>query len=161
MNAGILPLLMLCAALGFALYATPIRQAWIALAMLGGTALLLSVLIKPSSVWDKPLFLGLWATTAILAGLVHLRSGLRGPATLIAALIAGVWVGSIAGLAGEPRSALLSLPAALLFLPSAWVRSLGYGIAIKVVSSWLVAISLLAAMVSLTPTPGYQQDHME
>jgi hypothetical protein len=28
-------------------------------------------------------------------------------------------------------------------------------------SSWIIAISLLAAMVSLTPTPGYQQDHME
>lgn len=161
MNAGILPLLMICAAMGFALYATPFRQAWTAFAILAGVALLTSFVAKPPTGWDKPLFLGLWGTTAILAGLVHVPGGLRGVAALVAALVAGMGLGLAATLAGGFRDVLFAIPAALLFLPSAWARKQGYGIAIKVMSSWIIAISLLAAMVSLTPTPGYQQDHME
>ncbi len=161
MNAGILPLVMICAAFGFALYATRAREAWIAIALMSATALLVSYLAKPASGSGETLLFGLWATTVVLSLLVHLSNGLRGAAVVILALIAGVWMGLASAELGGPRQAFMAVPVALLFLPAAWVRSRGYGIAIKVMSSWLVAISLLAAMVSLMPTPGYKQDHME
>jgi hypothetical protein len=160
MNAGILPFLMICAAFGFAFYATPNREAWRAAAILAVSALVVQFLVSPVGIGDKVLFLGLWTVTASLAALVHLREGLRGGAGMIVALLAGTCLGMTVK-TGEAWHLLLALPVALLFLPSSWLRSLGYGVAIKVMSSWLIAISLLAAMVSLTPTPGYQQDHME
>lgn len=158
MNAGVLPFLMLCTALGFALYATPLPQAFLAITILAGVAVLLSIFLLPPLTWEERLLLALWATTAVLAALVHLPTGLRGAAALSAALIAGVVLGLAAG---GPHHVLPTLPATLLFLPAGWVRRRGYGIAIKIMSSWLIAISVLAAMVSLTPTPGYKQDHME
>ena len=41
------------------------------------------------------------------------------------------------------------------------IVSRGWGIAVKVVASWLAAVAILATMLSLVPTPGYMPDHME
>ena len=55
----------------------------------------------------------------------------------------------------------IALPCVLILLVGRPVVVGGWGIGVKVVASWLTAVAILATMVSLTPTPGYVQDHME
>lgn len=105
-------------------------------------------------------FGGCWASVILLAAGVHLR---RVPPWLAAAaaIDAGLWAGAL--IAGEgARSDLLSaLPAVLVSVPAQVATRRGWQIAIKVVSSWLIAIALLAALLPTAPTPGYMPDHMD
>ena len=55
----------------------------------------------------------------------------------------------------------MALPWVLVTVPAAWLIAHGRGIAVKIVSSWLIAIALLSAALPLTPTPGYEPDHLE
>lgn len=74
---------------------------------------------------------------------------------------AGLWCGLLVALGGSPSVLLEVAPWVLLCLPGAWLVKTGKGVAIKVVSSWLIAIAVLAAALSTVPLPGYMPDHME
>jgi hypothetical protein len=81
---------------------------------------------------------------------------------LALALNGGFWAGAVIALAGSPFDLLQSLPAVIVFLPAAWMASLQWPIVVKVASSWLIAIAVLAATLQLLPvTPGYIPDHLE
>lgn len=57
---------------------------------------------------------------------------------------------------------LRALPCVLVVLPAAWVVGRRQRIAIKVLSSWLIAVAVLAATLQFLPmTPGYLPDHMD
>jgi hypothetical protein len=50
----------------------------------------------------------------------------------------------------------------LVLLPAAWIVRSGAPIVLKVISSWLIAIAMLAATLAWLPvTPGYMPDHLE
>ena len=57
---------------------------------------------------------------------------------------------------------LQALPFVLIFLPASWVVARTTSIPVKVVSSWVIAVAVLAATLQLLPvTPGYLPDHLE
>ena len=160
MNAGFLPLALLCAALGLALAKTPTRIAILAVAVLVVTSLL-SFAVIPAVNWQIPAILGLWMSAAITAGLAYLPRGIAGGWSLLASINAGIWTGVVAHSAGGGGGMASAWPFALLFLPTAWLFERQLGVAVKIAASWIVAVSILAAMVAISPVPGYAPDHME
>lgn len=159
---GVLPAALLAAALGVALAFASSRNTLLATLAFVVSAIATSFLpADPSR--SEAIFSLCWASVAVTALSIHLRA-LRARAWWMIALgaNAGLWTGALIGVAGTPLDLTKALPWALLSLPGAWVMSQGLGLGLKIVASWLVAVSLLAAFLPLTtPTPGYAADHME
>lgn len=160
MNAGFLPLALLCAALGLALAKTSTRIAVLAIAVLVVTSLL-SFEVIPAVSWQIPAILGLWLSAAITAALAYLPRGIAGVWAYLASINAGLWTGVVAHSTGGGSAMAAAWPFALLFLPAAWLLERQLGVAVKIAASWIVAVSILAGMVAISPVPGYAPDHME
>lgn len=160
MNAGFLPLALLCAALGLALSKTPIKVAAMAMIALV-VASLLSFAVIPSARWETPAMLTLWISAAITAGLAYLPRGINGVCVFLASINAGLSVGVVAHFAGGGGGMAAAWPFALLFLPGAWLLERELGSVVKIAASWIVAVSILAGMVVISPVPGYAPDHMQ
>ena len=160
MNAGFLPLALLCAALGLALTKTPVKIATMAVVTLVATALL-SFAVIPTAPWETPAMLALWISAAITAGLAYLPRGVNGVWVFLASINAGLWVGVVSHSAGGGGDMAAAWPLALLFLPAAWLVEKELGVVVKIAASWVVAVSILAGMVVISPVPGYEPDHME
>ena len=161
MRGGALPPALLAAALGFALAFAPRRAIAPGVAVfVGGAAAFSLARIDPA--WTDAIFYGCWASVILTALSVHLPKTLELRAGVLLAANAGLWAGAVIAAAGTPFDLAKALPWVLLCLPARLLVSRRMGIAIKVVASWLVAVSVLgAALPTLTPTPGYVGDHME
>jgi hypothetical protein len=103
--------------------------------------------------------IGCSVSSVVAALCVHLR---RVPKPLALALCAnaGIWCGLLAVASARP-DLLLLLPTLALAWPAHWLVARGAAIGIKVLSSWVVAVSVLATALPLITTPGYVPDHME
>lgn len=96
------------------------------------------------------------------AATVHHPAGVGLRGTLALSMNAGLWSGSVLAIAGSPLDLLKALPCVLVFLPAAWLISRRLPIVVKVVSSWLIAVAILAATLQFLPvTPGYLPDHLD
>ena len=151
---------MLAASLGLAIAYTPPRLRVPAIAIFCGAALALAFAPFPSDLVEF-VFLASWAVVIVACASVHLRRGLLPRMAIALALIGGALAGGLVALAGSPNDLVVALPCTFLAFPAAWLVASGRGIAVKIVSSWLIAIALLSAALPLTPTPGYEPDHME
>jgi hypothetical protein len=160
MNAGFLPLALLCAAFGFALAKTPVKVATMAIIALIAASSLSFAIVPPAS-WETPAMLVLWISAAVTAGLAYLPRGLNSFSAFLVSINAGLWVGLVAHSAGGGGGMAAAWPLALLFLPAAWLLEKQLGVAVKIAASWIVAVSILAGMVAISPVPGYAPDHME
>lgn len=160
MRGGFLPPAILCAALGLALAFLPLRRALIAAALMAAVAIAVFTIGVPAA-WIEPIFIGCWLS-AIACALLLLRPA-QWPMTLsfAAAVNAGLWAGAVTSVAGRERDLVIALLCVLLLVPGSAIVARGWGIGLKVLGSWLTAVAILATMVSLTPTPGYEPDHME
>ncbi len=110
--------------------------------------------------WVEAIFLGLWASTVLTAALVHFPQRRRA-VLLVLGVNAGLWAGASIAVAGTALDLARAAAWLALVLPGAWLVATRRGVAVKVVSSWLIAIALLAAVLPIVPTPGYAPDHME
>jgi hypothetical protein len=160
MRGGALPPAMLCAAFGFALAFAPRRFVLLCLALLAVGAVGLSR-VPVAGDWREWVFLGCWVSVILTCASVHLPRGLPSWLALGLAVNAGCWCGAVISVAGEPADLAKALPCVLVFLPGYWLVATKRGIALKVATSWLIAASLLAAVLPIVPTPGYMPDHME
>ena len=160
MNAGFVPLALLCTALALALAKTPVKLSAMAIFLLV-IAVLLSFAVIPAAHWETPAMLGLWVSAAITALLAYLPRGIKGIWVLLVSVNAGLWLGVVAHSAGKEIGIASALPFALLFLPATWLLERQFGAVVKIAASWIVAVSILAFTVALTPVPGYAPDHME
>ena len=160
MNGGILPLLLICATVGLALSLVGRRDAWLGVAAIVASALLVSMLDIPPAA-SAIIFSGLFVSTIITAILVYLPRSWPRDWAIPVAINAGGWAGALASLSGMHNALWLALPLCLLCLPGRWIEQRGLGVALKVAASWMIAISSLALFVSLMPHPGYVPDHME
>jgi hypothetical protein len=152
---------LLFVALGLALAFTP-RRAWApSLLALFATLSAFAFVPLPRS-WLEGIFLGCWISVMATAATVHLVRGLNTYAAVALSLNAGLWVSAVVTLSGSRLDLLKALPCVLIGLPASWLIRQRASIAVKVVSSWVIAIAVLAATLQLLPvTPGYLPDHME
>jgi hypothetical protein len=112
--------------------------------------------------WLDCVFLACWVSLAASAAAVHLAGGLRPRGAFALSLNAGFWSGAVIALAGSRLDLLKALPCVLVLFPAALIIGLRAPIVVKVVSSWLIAIAVLAATLQFLPvTPGYLQDHLD
>lgn len=160
MNAGILPIALLCATLGMVLSLANSRLAWRAFAALIVSAGLVAFIPIPGT-WNQTLFFALWASIVATAAFAFLPSISPNRWAVPAAINAGAWSGGLASLSGQQIGLALALLLSLLFIPGRWAVNQGYAIALKVAASWMIAIATLSTFVSMMPTPGYRKDHME
>lgn len=160
MRGGFLPPAILCSALGLALAFIPIRKAMISAGILGVVAISVWLLRPPQS-WIEPIYIGCWLSVIACAVLAYRPQSIPVGLFGLAAGNVGAWVGAVTAVSGQGRDLAIALPCALLFVPGRQIVERDWGIGLKVVSSWLTAVAILATMVSLTPTPGYVPDHME
>ena len=160
MNGGILPLALIAATVGLLLSIVGRRDAWLGLAAMAASALLVSF-ISFGPVAAKWVFAGLFLSTIFTAALVYAPRHWPRRWVLPIAVNAGGWAGALASLSGMQRTLWLVLPLCLLFVPGRWFEQRGFGIAVKVAASWMIAIASLSLFVSMMPHPGYIPDHME
>ena len=160
MNGGIVPSLLLCATVGLLLSFTTQRIAWIGFAGMAVTAWIVSLVTPPAGLANL-IFIGVWVSIILTAGLTYLPIAVAQRWAIPFATNAGIMGGALASLSDRKGDLLWALPASLLFIPGRWIVARGYGLGIKIVASWMIAIALLSTFVSLTPTPGYKPDHME
>lgn len=161
MRGGALPPAILFAALGLALATAKPRVQAAGLVVLGVTLATFWPVDLPGA-WLEPAFLGCWVSAAITSAVVHLRSGLGVTWAVVLSLNAALWSSSVVALSGHSTDVLRALPAVLVLLPASWLIARRALIAVKVSSSWLMAIALLAAVLPFLPvTPGYLPDHLE
>jgi hypothetical protein len=161
LRGGVLPPALLLAALGLALgFGSPRTWAYSLLALCVTLAALSQAAVSPT--WLEIAFLGCWASTAATAAAVHLPGGLNFRGGVLLSVNAGLWAGGVAALSGSRLDLMRAAPAVLLLLPAAWLVAHQGSIAVKVASSWLIAIAVLAAVLPfLAVTPGYLPDHLE
>lgn len=153
---------LLFTTLAFALAFLPRRLALAA----GGLAIVLMVAIAlivrapPSAV----VFAGCWISLIAIALSVYWPGPAQRNAVLplVASVAAGTWAGLL--LASDERWQALPLAAgmALTAIAATALVKRGWEIALRVATSWLLAVALLVgAMPYLVPHPGYVPDHRE
>jgi len=164
MRGGALPPALLMAALGLLLAFGP-RALWsravLAAALTAAIAWTVLHARAPTSARTEVIFLGLWASIALTALLVHLPRGPSRAIALGAGANAGLWAGAAVAAAGKPVDLAIALPCTLIAFAARPLIARGLGIGVKVAASWLIAVAILAALLPLTPTPGYVPDHMD
>ena len=164
MRGGALPPALLMAALGFLLAFGP-RALWsravLAAALTAGAAWAALHGGAPAPARTEIVFLGLWASIVLTASLVHLPRGPSRAIALGAGANAGLWAGAAIAVAGKPVDLIIALPYTLVAFAARPLIARGLGIGVKVAASWLIAVAILAALLPLTPTPGYMPDHMD
>jgi hypothetical protein len=165
MRSAVLPAALLFATLGLTLAFAPrrIRVPSLVIAAIGAAIALISGI--PAAMTDTA-FLGCWASLIITAACVHVPGGIGPRTTLALSGNAGLWAGAIITIAGSPSDLLRALPGVLLLLLAAVIHRRApialKPIAFKIVSSWLIAVAMLAASLHFLPvTPGYLPDHLE
>jgi len=153
----LLPAALVSAALGLALGAAPASATLLALTLFAATAVATGSLHFPVDM-QRVALPGCWISIVASAASVHRPSKILATAL---ACNAGLWLGCLIGTADVRMPLAGSAALVLIFLP---VRQLHarLPVALKVVSSWLIAVAILAATLPFIPvTPGYQPDHIE
>jgi hypothetical protein len=155
------PPALLFLALGLALAFAP-RRAWapsllVLLATLGA-----GIFVRVPQRWLEGVYFACWVSVIATAASVHMVRGLSARAAVALSINAAVWASAVVTLSGSKLDLLRALPCVLVFLPASWVVSRFASIPVKVVSSWIIAVAVLAATLQLLPvTPGYLPDHLE
>ncbi|TWB49473.1 hypothetical protein [Nitrospirillum viridazoti] len=158
MRSALPPLLLLYAALALSLASAP-RRAW--RLCLGLLALVAGVAATLPPPWHDGVFVGCWISVAVTAagGLV---CRIDRPLAWGLSVNAGLWSGALAAVTGAPLDLLAALPALALLPAAAWALGHLSFPAVRVMSSWLVAVAVLAVTLACLPvTPGYLPDHLE
>lgn len=159
MNGAATAAALLLAVLGFALAFMPRRTALWRAALAAGIAL---VAAAAPPVPPAAAFAGVWASLIVAAVWVYWPQRAGGTPGLgwVLAVFAGFWAGLSAGQDGGVLAGAQVLPALLAGAPAAWCIGRGWDIAPRVVTSWLLAVALLAgALPFLVEHPGYVADH--
>jgi hypothetical protein len=152
---------LVCAALGLALaIATP----RVRVAALGALAIVsvVAAFAAPFAPRADVAFFACWIAVAACACATYGPYARRGCVSAALSSGAGLCVGAVIASAGTPTDLVRALPCALVVVPAAWIARRGGGVASKVATSWLLAVSLLAAALQWVPvTPGYAPDHLD
>ena len=160
MRGAVLPDAMLAAAVGLVLsYAEPkIAHQAVAAMVVAAVAV---AFVPWAGVSDDVAFNGCWVSILLTAASVHIPGTPNVWLSRCLALNAGFWAGLVTHVKGGALTVLMVLPLLALVVPGQMVVRRGWGIAIKVACSWLIAIAALEIGLMMVPTPGYAPDHMD
>ena len=164
MRGTVLPIALLCSALGLPLGCTATWIGLIGIVVLICTAAtvraLTSVGINPA--WADGVYLACWINVAGSALSVYLPRPVGIFAAVVLTLNAGIYGGWVSALTGSPQGLWEGLLGLVVLLPVRWAAQRNLRLPLQIVSSWLVAIAALAAILQFLPvTPGYLPDHVE
>jgi hypothetical protein len=149
---------LLLATLAFALGFVGRREALVCNALAAAAAMIAAMV----SAQVEVAFAGTWASLIAAAGAVYFpriaqHSRWVCPAF---ALNAGGWAGLLAVHEPGGSGVVAVLPALLLAIPAVLLVERGWGIALRVATSWLLAVALLVGSIPyLVDHPGYVPDH--
>lgn len=161
MRGGFLPPALLSAALALALAFAPKQIRGPSIAIFAATAAIMAFVPLAADLQEHA-YLGCWLSIIVTAAMTHLPGGPRERLALSLSFNAGVWAGLVIAFAGSWLDLLRAIPCVLLVVPSAWFVTRGAPIPVKIISSWLIAIAALAALLQFLPvTPGYMPDHLD
>ena len=155
-----LPDALLCVAIGLLLADRSRRETVLCARLLVGVGLATKA-IGFNGLSDDVAFTGCWLSVLVTAGGVHLAGRLPTLAVRGLALNAGLWCGLAAEVGGGWEKLLIGLPFVAASVPARLLLKAGYGISLRVVASWLMAIAGLESILPLLPTPGYRGDHLD
>lgn len=98
----------------------------------------------------------------LCAASVHAPRSVTTRSTIPLSINAGIWTGAVVAVAGSRVDLMKALPFVVVALPATWSVKAGKSLPLKVLSSWLIAVAILASFLQFLPvTPGYLPDHME
>jgi hypothetical protein len=165
MRGGGLPPAMLFTALGLALALAP-RRTWIpsVLALLLSTVTMeiLHLPLSSPAFNSDDIFAACWLSIIATALCVYVGREIPRWVAVLLSLNAGIWAAAVANLSGSAVELAKALPCVMALLPASWVARRYGTVPARVVSSWLIAVAVLAATLQLLPvTPGYLPDHLE
>ena len=160
MNAT-MPALLVAVAFGIALASAPARSRTVGMIAFLVAAAVVAFAPIPAG-WSEYVHLSCWIAIVTCAASVHFpyRNGVR--ASLVLAFAAGAASGAAVDLANAHAMLVSAALIATTACIASRVTAQRVPLAPKVVSSWLIAIALLAATLQIVPvTPGYLADHLE
>lgn len=153
---------LLLATLAFALAFAPSRTRWRA-AVVAAAALLTTALLVPAM--PEQMALTGWGVTLIAVAItVYAPAIIAGHPILpmLGALAAGAWAGALLAPGGPGPAAAYALGFAGFVEAGSLVVHRGWGLALRVATSWAVAVAILVgAMPYFVAHPGYVPDHRE
>jgi hypothetical protein len=161
MRDAVVPAALLFVALGLALAFAPLRARVPSLLALSAALGVFTFLPMPQG-WLEGVFVGCWLGVIATAASVHFVGGLGPVGALALSLDAGAWAGAVLSTSGSRLDLLKALPCLSIILPASWVVRRYDSLPVKIISSWVIAVAVLAITLRLLPvTPGYLPDHME
>lgn len=153
---------LLLATLAFALAFVPLRTRWRA-AMVAAAALLATAVLAPAM--PEHVALTVWGIMLIAVAMaVYAPAIAAGHPVLpmLGALAAGAWAGALLAPGGPGPAAAYALGFAGVIAAASLVAHRGWGLALRVATSWAVAVAILVgAMPYFVAHPGYVPDHRE
>ena len=160
MRGGVLPPALLCLALGIFLAYVPRRLIAPAIGLTSLLAIMVVAVGVPSA-WEEIAFAGCWISVVVISLSVHLPNVPGRLSVLAIGCNTGVWVGSVVAVAARPLDLLFALPFMLAVIPTIFLLRTPFRLGIKIIASWLAAVAILAGALPITPTAGYEPDHMQ
>ena len=160
MRDGALPAVLLCLAFGMAICRQRVRDIAAAIVILVVVAIVASALVFPDAL-AAPTAIAAAALTVLVVFAVY--SGRAFHPALAAGLgvAAGALIGALTSFAGQASLLLFALPATLVAFPAAWLAHTGRAIALKVMASWILAVSLLSIGLTFAQGVSAGSDHLD
>lgn len=158
---GLLPALLVAAAFGIASASARPAARWIGIVVFVVVATAVALTTVPDA-WSERAHLACSIAIVACSASIHFPDERSVRVAIVLAVAAGASSGAVASLAHERAAivwiALLATATCLV----ARVAARRVPLAPKIVSSWLIAVALLAATLQMLPvTPGYLPDHLE
>lgn len=155
--SGVLPSVLVAAAFGIALANARASRRGIALAVFVVIVAVFAPIAIPDAARGAARFAG-WIAIVVCCASVHLPHAFAARATIGLAAVAGF----ASGVVSVGAEAIVLPPIAAATCVTTIAVAARVPLAARVVSSWLIAVALLAATLQTLPvTPGYQPDHLE
>ena len=145
MRGAVLPVALLCLAFVFMVTFAPDRARVAGIIAAIGTtagALLIGAITPWPPRWHEGAFLTAWASVIVMSGSVHLprTSPVWTALVLVSGAVAGFSIAAVVAYEGQVGDLVWALPVLLLYPVARFIVDRGWGIAVKVVASWLIAL---------------------
>jgi len=160
MRDGALSAVLLCLAFGMAICRQRVRDIAAAIVILVVVAIMASALVFPDAL-AAPTAIAAAALTVLVVFAVYAGRAFHPALAAGLGVAAGALIGALTSFAGQASLLLFALPATLVAFPAAWLAHTGRAIALKVMASWILAVSLLSIGLTFAQGVSAGSDHLD